>query len=417
MAILNNHTIGSLSDFVRNSGNSKLLERSKMFSNYVESMKSRNEMIYHREICSPQDREVLVKDPCTGKIRKMLMFGSNSYLGIANHPHLKERVNDAIGKYGVGLGGPRTLNGSTTLHWELEEKLAKIKGKESSIIFSSGYSANMGIGCSILRNKDIIFIDELIHASFIDGIKFNNTYFRTFRHNDIEHLEELLKQCDQKDSDIYVATESVFSMDGDLGKINEIIALKKHFNFILIVDDAHGLGVIGKNGHGVHEHFNTNEIDIIMGTFSKALAGSGGYVAANNDIVNLMRYFSRSYLFSASMPPILISLILGSLEILESEKWRVKKTKENATQLVSLLNQRGIKAKTESAIIPIKIPGTFNIRKIGKQIHDAGIFLNAVEEPSVPKGQERFRISVMATHTNEDVNTFVSTFSSIISGV
>jgi glycine C-acetyltransferase len=399
----------SLASMIQMKGKS-LKEKLNMFSEYSQWEYSKQELLYMREICTPADSKVKVRDPYTGEIKDMIMFGSNNYLGFANHPYIKEKVLEAIEKFGTGLGGPPLLNGSTSLHHELQRRLAKIKNKDDALVYSSGYNANVGLVSALIEKKDIVIFDQYSHASFIDGLKMNNQRPRSFKHNDIENLRKKLETVSkdkEPNTDIFVATEGVFSMDGDIAKLDEIINLKKEFDFYLIVDDAHGLGVVGEHGHGIHEHFHTDKIDIIMGTFSKTLAVTGGFLAADKDIINYLRWLSRSYMFSASLPPTVVASVLAALDLLDMESWRAKKLKENAEYLIDKLAKNDIHVETDSAIVCVIVPEEVNIRKAGKKIHDMGIFVNTIEFPAVPKELQRFRISMMATHTKEDIDYLV----------
>jgi glycine C-acetyltransferase len=399
----------SLASMIQMKGKS-LDKKLKMFDEFSQWEYSKQELLYMREICTPADRSVKSKDPYTGEIKEMIMFGSNNYLGFANHPYIKEKVLEAIDNFGTGLGGPPLLNGSTSLHHELQRRLANIKNKDDALVYSSGYNANVGLVSALIDKKDIVIFDQYSHASFIDGLKMNSIRPRSFKHNDIDSLRKKLETVSKdKDEnvDIFVATEGVFSMDGDIAILDEIIKLKKDFDFYLIVDDAHGLGVVGENGHGIHEHFQTDEIDIIMGTFSKTLAVNGGFIAADKEIINYLRWMSRSYMFSASIPPTVVAAVLAGLDLLDKEPWRPKKLKENAQYLVGKLADNHIHVDTDSAIVCVIVPESLNIRKAGKRMHDMGIFVNTIEFPAVPKELQRFRISIMADHTKEDIDFLV----------
>lgn len=396
----------NLSDLM--SLNSTILsERLELFHQYYLHKYANMDVLFRREVVENHGREALVKDPYTGVINKMLMFGSNNYLGIANHPGLLQKISDNFDKYGTGLGGPPLLNGNTSLHVELEGKLAKLKNKQESLIFSSGFAANYGLCGALFNKSSIVLFDELSHASFIDGLLMSRVRFKTFKHNDIKDLENKLEEVSGKNKDIFVATEGVFSMDGDLGKIDDIIKLKSKYSFYLVVDDAHGLGVVGENGHGIHEHFQTDEIDFIMGTFSKTLAAAGGFLAADSRTINYMRYFTRSYMFSAALPPSTISMVLAGLDILDNDKWRVQKLRKNVKYLINKLENQGIHTRAESAIVTVVVPEDFNILKANKELHDEGLFVNTVEYPAVAQGLERFRISLMSEHTENDIDKLV----------
>lgn len=390
--------------------NKKLEERVHIFNEYANWEMSKGNVLYMREISTPAEREIMAKDPYTNEVKKMLMFGSNNYLGFANHPYIKEKVKETIEKYGTGLGGPPILSGTTSLHVELESKLAKLKNKEAAMIFSSGYNCNVGWVSALINKKDIVLFDQYCHASFIDGLKMNQIKPRSFRHNDIDNLKaKLEKFSKEKDEncDIFVVTEGVFSMDGDVCKLDEILKLKKQYNFFLVVDDAHGFGVIGEHGHGVQELFHTNEIDLIMGTFSKAFATTGGFLVSSKGIVQYVRWIARSYMFSASLSPIVIASVLASIELLDKENWRVKNLKNNVKYLVELLEKNNIHVAPESSLVCVLVSEGINIRDAGKKMHDMGIFVNTVEFPAVPKNMQRFRISVMTDHTKEDIEYLV----------
>jgi len=311
------------------------------------------------------------------------------------------------------------LNGTTSLHVELENRLAELKNTESAIIFPTGYAANLGWVAALVSTKDTVLFDQYCHASFIDGLKINRIRGRSFKHNDIHHLRSLLEKAARNGddtSDTFVVTEGVFSMDGDIPPLDEIIELKKQYGFFLVVDDAHGVGVLGKTGHGIQELFNTDQIDIMVGTFSKALAVTGGFVAAELDVIRYIRWISRPYIFSASLPPPTVASVLAALDLLEKEPWRIKQLRKNSAFLLKLLVENNIPAASDSAIICIRIPEQVNIRTAGKQLHDMGVFVNTIEYPAVPRNQQRIRISVMSEHTENDMNRLVDCLKTVLNG-
>jgi len=394
----------SLSDVMKLNGKG-LQERLALFQEMYRFEAAKEETLYRREIIAMAGCEAEVLDPYSRKSNTMLMFGSNNYLGLANHPYIMERIIAGCESCGPGLGGPPLLNGYTSLHRQLEQKLAAIKDQEEAMLFSSGFMANFGLATALFNRKTMVILDEYSHASFLDCIIMSRSRFKSFAHNDMQDLTRLLEETAGNYSDVFVATEGVFSMDGDMGNLEAIVQLKQEYPFMIILDDAHGLGVLGAHGHGAHEAFAPGEIDIIMGTFSKTLASAGGFVAADSLLINYMRFMTRAYMFSASLPPVAINQVLAGLDLIEKEAWRVNRLRENAAYLQDALRQKGIHVnKTDSAIITIVIPAEKNIRKIGKQIHDAGIFLNTVEYPAVPKEFERLRISVMADHRTQDLD-------------
>jgi glycine C-acetyltransferase len=348
------------------------------------------------------------------------MFGSNNYLGFANHPYVKKIVCDAIGLFGSGIGGPPMLNGTTSLHVELERRLAELKNTEAAVIFPTGYAANLGWVTTLIKPKDTVLFDQYCHASFIDGLKINRIKARSFKHNDVDHLRQLLEAAARSGngcSDTFVVTEGVFSMDGDIPPLDQIIELKKQFGFILVVDDAHGIGVLGENGHGIQELYDTDQIDILVGTFSKALAVTGGFVAASLDVIRYIRWISRPYIFSASLPPPTVAAVLAALDLLEKESWRITQLHKNTAFLLKLLSDNNIPAASDSAIICIGIPGHVNIRTTGKNLHDMGVFVNTIEYPAVPRNQQRIRISVMSEHTEKDMTRLVDCLKTVLNDI
>jgi glycine C-acetyltransferase len=382
----------------------RLDEKVKFINRLIDEAKVQDTQIFMREICGPSGREVEVRDPRGGKTRKMLMFGSNNYLGFAHHAMIAERVRERCARFGLGLGGPPLLNGYTSLHAELERKLADAKGKEAALLFSSGYLANMGWVTGLIGPEDAIIFDEDSHASFIAGLKINQLRPRTFRHNDMASLRERLDEVAGNDRDIFVTTEGVFSMSGDVAKLDEIIALKREYGFYLVVDDAHGLGTLGEKGHGVHEHFRTGEIDVIMGTFSKTLAATGGFLAASQELVDFLRFTASSYMFSASLPPAVVAQVLSALEMMDSEPWRIQNLRYNTRYLIERLEEVGIRVRSDSAIVGVPVERSIDIRRLCRNMHDRGIFVNVVEPPAVPPNGQRIRISLMAEHTEEDLD-------------
>jgi glycine C-acetyltransferase len=339
----------------------------------------------------------------------MLMFGSNNYLGLANHPYVKEKVRQAIEKFGAGIGGPPLLNGYTSLHRELEERLAALKGAEDALIFSSGYGANVGLVTALMNPDCFVVYDAYSHASFCDGIKMSGVQSFRFPHNNIFILEQRLKNLRAcSDKDIYVGVEGVYSMDGDLAPLDKLVELCKKYNAYLVVDDAHGTGVMGKTGSGTAEHFDVDgKVDLIMGTFSKTFAVTGGFVAGSKDITNYMRYFARSYMFSASLPPIVIAAVLAGLDVLQKDNGLLQSLRDNIKYTGKRLSSLGFNTGNETAIFPLIVPEEMNIRKAAFEFHKRGIFMNSIEYPAVPLSQQRFRISIMATHTNEDIDKLV----------
>ena len=392
----------------------KLDERAEFFAQFINQLNENNESLYMRQIDTAADREVVIIDPITGERKNMLMFGSNNYLGLANHPYVKSNVKEAIDQFGIGIGGPPLLNGYTSLHKKLEERLANLKHTEDAVLFSSGYNANVGLLTALLNKNDLVLYDEFSHASFADGLHMSKARAISFKHNNVDELEKLLVQNQNCTGDIYVGVEGVYSMDGDLSPLDIIAPLCKKFNAKLIVDDAHGTGVMGLFGGGTAEHFGVEHlVDITMGTFSKAFGVVGGFVTASKEIVNYLRFFARSHMFSAALPPTVVAAVIAGIDVIENDVELSQQLWSNVDYAVRRINEIGISAETESAIIALRVPSEMNIRQAALHFHQAGVFVNSIEYPAVPVNQQRFRISIIATHTKQDIDTLVETIEEI----
>ena len=388
-----------------------LNERAKLFSSALKSYKDIGKANYHRLILSPADREVLVQDEYNNEVRKMIMFGSNNYLGLANHPYIKEKVIESVRVNGSGIGGSPFLNGYTKLAKTLEERLAHIKNQESAVLFSSGYSANLGLVYGLMKNSDYLVYDDYSHASFYDGIRLARPRSKRFSHNSVSELEKMVNELkDIQYRDLFVAVEGLYSMDGDTAPLPEISAICKNNGALLVLDDAHGTGVLGDNGHGTGEYYGmASDIDIAIGTFSKAMSVNGGFIAASKDIIEFLRWYSRSYMFSAAMPPPTLAAAHAALDIIEQEPHRREQLRNNIDYLSVQLN--GLKwefnIQAESPIIIVKVPSEMDIQKANMIFHENNVFVNAIEYPAVDHDNQRFRISLMATHTKDDLDRLV----------
>lgn len=396
-------------NFLINSKNCSIHERTNNFYEFINNLYNNYQNCYLRQVISSADREITIYDTNTSKLKKMLMFGSNNYLGLATHPHVCEMVKKTVNKYGVGIGGPPLLNGYTKLTRELEERLSAIKQKEDSLIFSSGYNTNIGLVGGLLRGNNVVVSDEYSHASFYDGIRLAKTKNITFQHNNTNELNALLANKELLTGrEPVVNVEGVYSMDGDFAPLDEIVTICKKNKAMLIIDDAHGTGVMGKNGNGTCEHFNVaEEIDIVMGTLSKTFAVTGGFISASKPIINYLRYFARPYMFSASLPPMTIAAVLAGLDVIQNEPELRQRLHKNVKYTVEKLNKCDIIGSPKAGIIALRIPEKMDIRKAAYQFHKEGIFLNAIEYPAVPKDKQRFRISVMANHTQQDLDKLI----------
>jgi 8-amino-7-oxononanoate synthase len=353
---------------------------------------------YFRTIESEQDTVVKING------KDILMFGSNSYLGLTNHPKLKEASKKAIDKYGSGCAGSRFLNGTLDIHLELERQLADFVGKEAALVFSTGFQVNLGVVSSLPGRHDYIIIDDLDHACIIDGSRLSFAKVLKYRHNDMASLEKVLSRCEE-DKIKLIAVDGVFSMEGDLAKLPEIVQLAKKYKANIFVDDAHGLGVVGKNGRGTADHFGlTDDVDLIMGTFSKSLASIGGFVAADQSTINYLKHNARSLIFSASIAPANAASVLAALEIMREEPERIEKLWDNTHFAMQLLKDYGFDTgHTETPIIPIMIRDDFKTFKLTKMLLEQGVFVNPVVSPAVPSTSSLIRYSLMATHTKDQI--------------
>ncbi|MCB9282573.1 MAG: pyridoxal phosphate-dependent aminotransferase family protein [Lewinellaceae bacterium] len=394
-----------LRDFLQLQKQQALEERATTFTAFSDEARRRGANTYARMVVSPADRKVVIQDPFSGKLRAMLMFASNNYLGLANHPYVKEKVKAAIDKFGVGLGGPPLLNGYTRLMSELEARLAALKKKPAALVFSSGYGANLGLISALVKENDRVLYDELSHASFHDGLRMAKARADSFAHNDLTQLEALLKADGKKSLNLFVGVEGVYSMDGDMAPLDKIVELCHRYGAFLWLDDAHGTGILGEHGGGTAEEHGVEEsIDLSMGTFSKAFAVTGGFLAASREIIEYIRYFARPYVFSAALPPVLLAAVLAGLDVLEQEPERRTELRNISQYAAEKLRPFGLTVDPQAAIIAIRVPEWMNIRRANYLIHQRGIFLNAIEFPAVPENQQRFRISLMVNHTKEDVD-------------
>lgn len=370
---------------------------------------------YLRRIISPAGKEVTVDDSFTGKHRNMLMFGSNNYLDLANHPHVKSSVQKVIQDYGWGIGGPPLLNGYAKIIREAEERLAALKGDQDAMIFSSGFMANLAITSAVAQQGDLILFDELSHASFYDGTKLTKARSLSFKHNDLENLEFLLDQNTAKtEGSIFVCVEGVYSMDGNLAPLDKMALLCTKYNAILIVDDAHGTGVLGENGRGTAFHFKCSQnVDITMGTFSKVFATCGGFVTGSKKMINYLRFCARPYMFSASIPPPVIATVLGGLDVMENEPFLRLQLLENVRYAIEKLAEFDFCATPQAAIISLKLPMHMDIKKAAVEFHKRNIFINPIEYPAAPLNRQRFRLSFMTTHTKDDIDKLVAAVKTI----
>lgn len=341
--------------------------------------------------------------------RELLLFCGNDYLGLSRHPRVVRAAQKALKIHGVGAGAARLISGTTSAHAVLEKKLAQFKGKESALVFAAGFLANLGILTAFAGPHDVIIMDKLCHASLVDGARLSQAELRVFPHKNYEKCEELLSQYPKQRK--LLVTESVFSMDGDLADLQELIRLKKKHGALLVVDDAHGTGVLGARGRGATEGFSSG-IDIIMGTLSKAIGGFGGFVAADRGMTEYLINFARPFIFATALPPVLCEAAREALCVIEEEPLLRKKLWDNIRQIHRELTALGFSLPTpESAIIPVMVGDEGKAMEIFGKFLAQGIFIPAVRYPTVPKGKARLRLTVSASHTRYDIARLTAAFS------
>ncbi len=364
-----------------------------------QEVKAKGVYPYFREISSDQDTMVTMEG------KRILMLGSNSYLGLTNHPKIKEAAKAAIDKYGTGCAGSPFLNCTLDIHHKLEGILADFLGKDGVMLFSAGFQANSGVIPCITGRNDYVIFDEMDHASIIEGKRLTFANTLKYRHNDMKDLERVLQRC-PLDAAKLVVTDGVFSMEGDVAKLPEMQVLCDKYQATLMVDEAHGLGVFGREGRGVTDHFNLlDKTELIMGTFSKSLASIGGFVAADKDTINWMRHNVRPYIFTASIPPSATASVIAAIEIMRSEPERQENLWKVANYALKSFRDAGFEiGNTETPIIPLYVRDNEKTFMVTKMLLDEGVFVNPVISPAVPPEDTLIRLAWMATHTIEQVD-------------
>lgn len=354
---------------------------------------------YFHYLETKQDTEIIMEG------RHEYMFGSNNYLGLTSHPEVIQAGIDALKKYGTGCSGSRMLNGTLDIHLELEKKIAKFLGKEACMTFSTGFQSNLGIISAIAGRGDYIIGDKENHASIYDGCRLSFAKLLRYEHSDMEDLENVLKSV-PLDAGKLIVTDGVFSMGGDICKLPEIVKLAKKYNARIMIDDAHGLGVIGEGGRGTASHFGlTDEVDILMSTFSKSLASLGGYMCASQEVIDYMKHNSRPFIFSASIPPANVACASKALDILIREPDRPKRLMAIADYVRKGLRARGIDIRdSEAPIIPINTYNDYDTFALCKKLFENGVYVNPVVSPAVPAGDAIIRTSYIATLTEEQAD-------------
>lgn len=354
---------------------------------------------YFRTINSHQDTEVLMDG------KKVLMFGSNAYTGLTYDQRIIDAAKAATDQYGTGCAGSRFLNGTLDIHVELEKELAEFVGKEDALVYSTGFTVNSGVISCLTDRNDYIICDDRDHASIVDGRRLSFSTCLKYKHNDMEALEKELQKC-RPEAVKLIVVDGVFSMEGDLANLPEIVRLKNKYNANIMVDEAHGLGVFGKQGRGVCDHFGvTDDVDLIMGTFSKSLASIGGFIAADKATINWLRHNSRTYIFSASNTPAATAAAREALHIIKSEPERQQKLWDITNYALKSFRDAGFEiGDTESPIIPLYVRDTEKTFVVTKMAFDEGIFINPVIPPACAPQDTLVRVALMATHTKDQVD-------------
>jgi len=366
---------------------------------------------YFRKLESPQDAEVVING------KPVIMIGSNNYLGLTSHPRVKEAAIKAIEKYGSGCAGSRFLNGNLEIHEELETKLARFFRKEAALVFATGYQTNLGTISALIGRNDIAILDKYNHASIIDGCRLSFGQVKKYRHNDMKDLEKVLEGIKGKGKLIIV--DGVFSMEGDIADLPSIVKLAKSYGARVMVDDAHGVGVLGGGGRGTAEHFGLeNEVDLIMGTYSKSLAAIGGFIAGSRDVVNFIKHTGRSMIFSASLPPALVASVSTALDIIEEQPQLRAQLWKNTHKMLRGYKELGFDTGTsETPIVPIIIGDSIKTFEMCKLLFENGVFVNPIVSPATPPGRELLRTSYMATHREEQLDKVLGAFEKVGKGM
>ncbi len=393
----------SLADFL-DTPDLDIMGRAKLFNDFIEDSRDKRHQQYRRVSLSGSGPVMQVMDPYTGQIREMIYMASNDYLNLTKHPRTIEAGRLALEKYGSGAGSVPLLGGTLDIHVELEKKIAKFKGCESAILYTSGFGSNAGTLLAMLTDKDVAILDLLVHASIIDGCKGTNV--QHFRHNSMESLERALAKAKDKYRTKLVVVDGVYSMDGDIAKLDEIVKLAHAYGAYVMVDEAHATGVIGANGRGTPEHFGIEgQVDIVAGTFSKGLGVVGGFIAAKRELIELLHFYSRHYMFSTAPTPQSTGSLIAALDVIETEPELRAQLWDNINYFRKNLLKLGFDlGNAETAIFPLIIGDDLKVREMSRLCHERGLYVNPVLYPAVPKRLARVRISLMSAHTREHLD-------------
>lgn len=398
----------TLVDFVE-SPNGDLFEKAELFSAFLGDWQSRGTYSYHRELTSSCTTRTSIRDASTGDQREFIVLASNNYLGLNARPEVIDAGKRALEKYGSGMCGSRFLSGTYDLVVELERQLADFEHRESAVVFTTGYQANVGTISALLRPRDVAVIDRLCHASIVDGCRLSGAPFRTFRHNDVDDLERLLVRLGPRHRGKFVIVDGVFSMDGDLANLRDIVEVAHRYKARVMVDEAHGTGVVGPEGRGAAEHYGLcDRVDISLGTFSKTLASTGGFITASREVTDYVRHYGRSYMFSASPTPAVVATVLAGLRLIRDEPELRQRLWENIHYFHGQLKDLGFNVfpdPPQSAIMTVVVGPDVTVRRLSRSLYEAGLFVSMVAYPSVPRDHGKLRISLSALHTRRELDT------------
>ncbi len=401
-----NHT---LADFVKIT-DKDLFKKTKAAFGYESDYKRKGHYTYRQNLLSASRNRVRILNEKTNEEKEMIMMGSSNYLGLVDHPKVIKASMVATKKYGIGAAAAPLLAGTSNLHSELEAKLANLTGCEEAIVFPTGYMANLGCISGLVRKHDVAIIDEAIHASVIDGCMLSGGSFRTFKHSDVESLGRVLDDIKDRYNGKLVVIESVYSLDGDIAPVPEVVEVSHKYGAKVMVDDAHAIGVIGERGRGTASYFNMKgKIDIIMGSLSKSLGSLGGFIASSAEVVSYLRYYAKPFFFAVNLPPVIAASVLAAIDVMESEPKLLQTLWKNIRYMKENLNSLGFNVKPSgSSIISILIGDELILRKMSKRINEEGVYVDAMPYPAVPKGEARFRLKLTANHTKEDLDIVLS---------
>lgn len=394
----------NLGDFV-DMPNADIFRRAACFDEFYADAIARHHSQYHRVALSASGPVRRVRDMYTGKIREMIYMASNDYLNLTTHPKVVQAGKDAVETYGAGAGSAPMLGGTTVLHERLEQRIAKFKSCGAAITFTSGFGSNAGTLLAMLSKRDVAIVDSCAHASLLDGCA--NTNIRPFRHNSMTSLERTLNSLKEDYRTKLIVVDGVYSMDGDIARLDKIVELAKAHSAYVMVDEAHATGVIGENGRGTLEHFHLEgKVDIVSGTFSKAVGVVGGFIATSRELVQLLKYYAHSYIFSTGMTPQAAGSIVAALEVIEQEPELRVRLWNNITYFREGLRARGFDlGAAETAIFPIILGDDMKVKEMCRLLHEDNVYANPVCYPAVAPKQARIRMSVMASHTQEHLDT------------